>query len=447
MWYLLIKLFLRQRVTLLSFALLLTLGIASLFVGRQLLNRERENRENVTEMQRRHIEAQIAYHPDDLGLILYYLKFAYVNPPAPLAGLAIGQTDLNNNIQHVTILALEGQKYDTDLVNPMKLQVGNLDLSFVLIFLFPLVVIALSFNLWYEEVERGTWRILKIQGKSTWRFLLSKLVIRIALVLLTLLVLYALAIPILGLALDEALLSMVVMSVLYVLFWFMLSLLVVSMRKTSSSNAIVLLSLWLVLVILLPVGINNYVSSKYPIDEALTLSIKQRDEYHKRWDTDKQETMRKFVACYPEMKRYTVPDSGFTWGWYYAMQHMGDLESGKEKQAMLAKVRQRIELSNSIARWLPPVKMQLVMNELAGTDLGSYLRFLDATSTFHETKRLAFYPAIFEGLPASDIHWEKHNRPMYHKASSDYELRPSFLILLAICCLLGGVALYRLRSF
>lgn len=447
MWHLLIKLFLRQRVTLLSFALLLVLGLSSLVIGRQFLNTQERNQHAVAEMQERHIEAQMAYHPDDLGLVLYYLKFAFVNPLNPLAGLAIGQTDLNNNIQHLTILALEGQKYDTDLVNPTKLHVGNLDLSFVLIFLFPLVVIALSFNLWHEEVERGTWRIIKIQGQSSLRFLLSKFTIRVALVLLALLLLYIVAIPALGLDLSVPYLSMVAISVLYVLFWFTLSLLVVSRGWTSSVNAVVLLSLWLGLVVLLPVGINSYVSSKYPLDEALTLTIRQRDEYHKKWDTDKQATMRKFVACYPELSKYTVPDSGFTWGWYYAMQHMGDLESRHEQEAMLSKVRSREALSHAIADFLPPVKVQLVLNSLAGTDLAAYLDFLEATTDFHEDKRRAFYPAIFEQKPTASIDWQEHNRPVYHKAHETYSLGSVFCSLILTNILFVGLAILGLRRF
>lgn len=446
MYSLFIKLFLRQRATVLAFTLLLTLGISSIFVGRAFLNQQQRNVEDVAETQARHIKAQTEYHPDDIGLLLYYLKFAYINPVSPLAGLAIGQTDLNNNIEHVTILALEGQKYDTDLISPSKLQVGNLDLSFVIVFLFPLVIIALTFNLWYEEVERGTWRLIKIQGKSPFNFLITKLTLRITLVLLALVLLYAIATITLNFPLGGRLIMMLVISILYILFWFALSTFVVSFARTSSVNAVVLLSLWLGLVILLPVGINSYVTSKYPVDEALTLTIKQRDEYHKKWDTDKRATVEKFNACYPQYSHYEVQDSGFSWHWYYAMQHMGDLESRQEHEAMLKKIRQRESLTNTIAHYLPPVKIQLAMNELAHTDLSSYLDFLDATSAFHERKRLAFYNAIFDNAPASEINWVQH-QPETFSPNRQYSILHLVLGTSIITCILSILTYIRLRRF
>ena len=446
MYSLLIKLFLRQKVTVATFALLLTLGIASIGVGRQFLNQQERNIADVRVSQAEHIKSNISYHPDDIGLILYYLKFAFINPVSPLAGMAIGQTDLNNNIEHVTILALEGQKYDTDLISPSKLQVGNLDLSFVIIFLFPLVIIALTFNLWYEEVDKGTWKMIKIQGVSVFRFLMAKFLIRAMLVLLSLFILYALSIVILDLPLDSRFGTMVCLSVLYIFFWFTLSLFIVSLGRTSSFNAVVLLSLWLGLIILLPAGINSYVMSRYPLDEALSLTVKQRDEYHKRWDTDKQETMRKFNECYPQFAEYRVPDSGFTWHWYYAMQHMGDLESRAEREAMFAQVRKREELSRLIADFFPPIKVQLSMNELAQTDLSSYLDYLDATTLFHERKRLDFYPHIIKNSPASAIDWTQY-KPEFYKPQGTYNIFRMLggITILSLALIL--FAIYRLRRF
>lgn len=446
MYSLLVKLFLRQRITVWTFALLLLLGLSAIGVGRQFLNQQARNIVDIHTTQEHHISSNVKNHPDDIGLLLYYLKFAYINPVSPLAGVAIGQTDLNNNIEHVTILALEGQKYDTDLISPSKLQVGNLDLSFVLIFLFPLVIIALTFNLWYEEVEKGTWRMIKIQGRSVFRFLMAKLLIRLALVLSALLLLYAVAIVVLGIPLDARLGMTVLLGVLYVFFWFGLSLFVVSLKRSSSINAVVLLSLWLSLVILLPAGLNSYVMSKYPLDEAMSLTLKQRDEYHKRWDTDKQETMRKFNECYPQFAEYSVPDSGFTWHWYYAMQHMGDLESREERGAMLAQVRERERLSNSIADFFPPIKIQLSLNELARTDLSSYLDYLDATTEFHECRRLEFYPHIIHQSPASAVDWSQYKPETYERERA-YDAWGMLAGTVICTLLLLLLAIYRLRRF
>ncbi|WP_228426044.1 hypothetical protein [Chryseobacterium carnipullorum] len=61
--------------------------------------------------------------------MLYYLKFGLVNQTDHLNALSIGQRDVNPSIQNLTIRNLEGQKYDTDLQNPVSLLLGSLDLG------------------------------------------------------------------------------------------------------------------------------------------------------------------------------------------------------------------------------------------------------------------------------------------------------------------------------
>ena len=110
-----------------------------------------------------------------------------------MAGLSIGQADVNPVVKRITIKTFEAQKYDTDLVNPMNLQSGNLDLSFVLIYLLPLLAIVFTFNAISEETETGTWRLVAIQAKSKLGFVLAKLAVRLLLLFGMLVVLFVIA--------------------------------------------------------------------------------------------------------------------------------------------------------------------------------------------------------------------------------------------------------------
>ena len=76
-------------------------------------------------------------HNEDLGLLLYYTKFAFIHSLSPLGGLSVGQSDLNPTVKQLTIKTFEAQRFDTDLVNPSSLNAGNLDLAFVILFSFP----------------------------------------------------------------------------------------------------------------------------------------------------------------------------------------------------------------------------------------------------------------------------------------------------------------------
>jgi ABC-2 type transport system permease protein len=101
-----------------------------------------------------------------MGLLLYYFRFGLVNHTPNLAGLSIGQRDINPSIISVTIRNLEEQKYTTDLMNPMYQLLGNLDFSFVLLYFFPLIIIAFCFNIISEEKEEGTWSLLLTQAQN-----------------------------------------------------------------------------------------------------------------------------------------------------------------------------------------------------------------------------------------------------------------------------------------
>ncbi|QTE23554.1 DUF3526 domain-containing protein [Polaribacter cellanae] len=437
MYPLLIKQFFRSKTVLLAFGILMVLGFLSIGTGKQFLNQKQEVIAKTEVLQEKHIKKQTNLHKDDLGLLMYYLKFSFINPVNSLAGISIGQSDLNSHIQNVTILNLEGQKYDTDLVNPMKLSVGNLDISFLIIFLFPLIIIALNFNVLSEEEENGTWKLITIQGKSTFKFLLQKIAIRLIFVAIILGLLFFLAKIILGIPFNKPFLQIIIISYLYILFWFSICFFIILFKKSSNTNAIVLLSTWLVLVVILPVLVNNYITNKYPVEEAFTMTIKQRDEYHKKWDTDKRETLDKFYAHYPQFSHYKLQEEGFSWLWYYAMQQMGDDESKQERDAMYSKIEKRESLSKKIAQFFPPLQVQLSMNAIANTSLTDQVAFLNATTKFHEELRLQFYPKIFDKKAANSIDWKQY-KPVFYKSKTTFNLYDNILYMSCIILLLIG---------
>ncbi|QTD38360.1 DUF3526 domain-containing protein [Polaribacter batillariae] len=437
MYILLIKHFFRSKTVVLAFSLLMLLGMLSIGSGKQFLNQKKIAITKTIEQQKKHIKTQRKYNKDDIGLLSYYLKFSFLKPLEPLAAISMGQSDLNTDIQNVSIVALEGQKHNTDLVNPMRQQVGNLDISFLIIFLFPLVIIALNFNLLSEEEEKGTWKMIKIQSKSSFKFLITKLSIRLLFISMTLGILFLIASFILEIPFTESFLDIILMSYLYIIFWFALCFFVILLRKSSNTNAIILLASWLTLVVFLPIFINNYINKTYPIEEAFSMVIKQRDAYHKKWDTDKKETLNRFYEHYPHLKKYGYKTEGFSWLWYYAMQQLGDDDSKEEREALYNKIKKREALSKKMAQFFPPLQLQLSMNEIAKTSLTNHINFLDATVKFHEDIRLDIYPKVFEKHHPDTVDFEKH-KPKFFRAEDNFSLsKNSFstiLITLFLIC-------------
>lgn len=354
-----------------------------------------------------------------------------------ISAISIGQSDVNPPLQTVTIRGLEGQKYDADFENPSLLMSGNLDLGFVIIYLFPLVLIAMMFNLYSEEKEQGAWRILAAQTNAKMTFLLKKLSVRILFVLLVLVVLLLFAAAYLHIPMNANFWVLFIQSIFYLLFWSAICLLIVSFQKKSSFNALSLISIWVVLTILLPATVNNYVINTYQVPEALHAMLEQRDGYHEKWDLEKKAAMKGFLNEYPQYKDIPVPEDKFSWLWYYAMQHNGDMESFATSRDMKTKIEKRNAISEGVAFFVPTMHTQLSFNKLAGTNMIGHIHFLDVLTDFHSKLREGFYPKIFDDSSADAIDWQKH-QAKYVTLEPDFSwlllLLPTTIIVAVIAC-------------
>lgn len=428
---LLIKQLFRSKGLMIGLVILSITGLLSIYVGKVFVNGQQQIIELTEKSQEEHLQRHVEYGHGHIGLFLYYVKFGYANDRSPLAGLSIGQNDIRQAAQLVNIRNLEEQKNSYELMNPYFQLLGNLDFSFLLIYLFPLIIIALSFNLWSEEKESGRWPLLSVQSDSPNRIIGAKLLLRLVIILSIFFALLTIAILYLDLPLDSSLFIFTGVSVLYICFWFSLSWWVISLRKSSSFNAITLLIAWILLTTILPATANSVVLYIYPIPEAYATTIDSRDGYHTKWDQPKELAIAPFKKIYPEYQEYNHPeDASFSWFWYYAMQHMGDFESQEARQAMNEKLHKRNELTKWIGYFIPSVHTQLSMNAICRTDMTNYLNYLDGLESFHEELRLSFYPEIFEVTPIEDQNWEDFKLDYFadRRDLSVLMLLPLFLI-------------------
>lgn len=106
MLVLLFKNFIRSKGTKIGLLFLVFIGLISLLIGRQFQQKQQQNIVEATVYQKEHIARNAAFHKDEIGLLLYYVKFSLVNTTLPINSLAIGQRDVNPSIQSVTIRGL-----------------------------------------------------------------------------------------------------------------------------------------------------------------------------------------------------------------------------------------------------------------------------------------------------------------------------------------------------
>lgn len=410
--------FLRSRLAIVALAIILFTGCISIFTGKQHLKKQQRSIAMTELHQQQHIQRNVQYFQKEMGLLMYYLRFGLANEASALNALSIGQRDVNSGVQSLTIRGLENQRYDTDLFNPASLLAGNLDFNFVLIYLFPLLIIAFTYNLLSEEKEGGTWKLVSAQSARPVRVLWQKLLVRISVVMLALTVLLLIAAVAVPVPVNAAFGAAMMIAAMYLLCWFAISGWVISWQKNSNVNAAALLGIWIMLVFVVPGAVNNYLVKKYAVPEAMASVVEQREGYHEKWDLDQQPTLNEFFRHYPQFEKYGVPDSSFSWLWYYAMQQLGDDDAREHTDAMYRKLHQREDASASIARWFPTLHAQHQWNSIAGSGLRNQLLFLQRAAAFHEQKRLFFYPLIFENVPVSSVDWKQFRMEHFSEGTS-----------------------------
>jgi len=400
------KLFFRNSSSWIGIIVLLITGFAGLYFGKTFIDNQQAVIEKAAILQKKNTLSNIDHFGKDIGLLFYHNKFSFANAPNAWAAFANGQRDINPYLISVTMLGLEGQIYDTDINNPVSLLLGNMDLSFVFIFLFPLVIIAFTYNLLSEQKESGVWSLLRAQTNQSFQVIWQKFLVRVAVIFSVALLLLFVAILYLHLPVDFIFFSITTLIIFYLAFWFTVSFFVISLAKSSNFNASALVAVWVLICIVIPASLNLFLTRKYPVPEALQNVINQREGYHEKWDVAKEVTMKPFFEHYPELKKYPFPkDKSFSWFWYYAMQQMGDDQAIASRRAIENKLAARQRFTNTLAFFFPTIQTQLGINNMAGSDLNTHLDFQQAVRKYHEQIRLHFYPGIFlnKAIDSTDI--------------------------------------------
>jgi ABC-2 type transport system permease protein len=400
------KLFFRNSSSWIGIIVLLITGFSGLYFGKTFIANQQAVIEKAAVLQKKNTLSNIDHFGKDIGLLFYHNKFSLANAPNAWAAFANGQRDINPYLISVTMLGLEGQIYDTDINNPVSLLLGNMDLSFVFIFLFPLVIIAFSYNLLSEQKESGVWSLLSAQTNQSFRVIWQKFLVRVAIIFSVASLLLFVAILYLHLPVDFIFFSITTLIMVYLAFWFAVSFFVISLANSSNFNASALVAVWVLICIVIPASLNLFLTRKYPIPEALQNVINQREGYHEKWDMAKEVTMKPFFEHYPELKQYPFPqEKTFSWFWYYAMQQMGDDQARASRRAIENKLAARQRFTNMLAFFFPTIQTQLGINNMAGSDLNAHLDFQQAVRKYHEQIRLHFYPGIFlnKAVDSTDI--------------------------------------------
>lgn len=345
--------------------------------------------------------------PWHAGILAYQLWPSNVLPPAPLAATAIGQSDLLPTIveartQFDWALARE------EIENPTNLLTGRFDLAFVLVYLLPLLILGLSYNLLSGEREGGTLALALTQPLSLQVLVIAKILAR--------------ALPVLGVTIGATLFFLVLNGVeilsapgvtrtvlwlltvlCYSAFWFALAAWVNARGWSSATNAVGLAGAWISLVIIIPSLISACVSMVHPAPPRLeqTQAIQRANDHAIE---SGRALLRAHYRAHPDQKPKGGGDLKDYWTQRYAM----DAQIEAQLAPMLARVNQasarRLSLSQTLRFLSPALLTQSALNDIAGSGDARYSSFVRQVNDFRASWRAFFFPRIFRqtGLPSAE---------------------------------------------
>jgi ABC-2 type transport system permease protein len=323
-----------------------------------------------------------------------------VMPPAPLAALSIGQSDLLPYYFKVTSDAKENVTAGTELENPHRLLTGRFDLAFVLIYLYPLLVLAFSYNLLSAEKEQGTLSLTLSQPVSLATLAIGKLTLRFGLFLVTLAVLAGVAGAMAGIdftsdGVATRMLLWVGAVVAYGLVWFALAVLVASFGRPSSTNAMVLAALWLALVIFVPSFLNMGATTWYPVPSRVEMVQAVREASD---DANAQGAvlLSRYYEDHPEL---AVGGAEQAMNDFNVIRVAVNADVEAKVRPVLDRYEQQLAGQRRIVSGFrllsPAILMQDALNDLSGTGAVRHQHFLEQVGQFHERWREHFVPLIF----------------------------------------------------
>jgi ABC-2 type transport system permease protein len=330
------------------------------------------------------------------------LRYA-VMPPAPLAALAIGQSDLYPYYFKVSTNNRQSFVSSDEIENPVHLLAGRFDLAFVILYLFPLFILAFSYNLVSGDKESGTLALALSQPVSLHRIVLARVLLRAAFVI-ALTVLLSIAGVVLGGAnlTDESAIARlafwIAASVAYGAFWFALSIATNALGRSSATNAIALAGLWLLFLVVIPSVLNAAVKAVYPVPSRVELIQSMRVAGEEATRNGSQ-LLARFMEDHPELappqkKGEATHDYGTL---LVALNDATERSVQPVMDRFDAQVAGQQRIVDRLRYLSPAIVLQAAFNDLAGAGPSRYRHFLRQTEEYHRRWRDFFTPRILRG--------------------------------------------------
>ena len=371
-------------------------------------------------------------------------------PPTGLAAFSIGQSDIQLSYVPVSMNPTMDMTKENELENPINLMTGSFDIAFAVIFLLPIFILAISYDLLAREKERGTLAMILAHPVSLKELMASKIIARAGILLAGLLVLGLLALLAVGTNLGSAETwarfgLWMGATLLYALFWFAMAVLVNVYGKNSASNGIALAGAWLALVVVVPTLVSMLATTLYPAPSRMELTVAAREA---QTEAEKAYMARLSEYYYDHLEFVPEGDERAMDFLTVAMSNRNAIEKAvrplyDEFQSQLNKQESLVQRFQFIS---PAIMMQLALNEISGTSADRFEHFLNQAYDFRAEWSEFFTVKFLQRAPLTPEDYDQF--PVFEYREEPFgtlllRLVPSFLGMLTL--LTGAILIPFLR--
>ena len=234
----------------------------------------------------------------------YYLK-----KPSPAMVYSIGQAEQYGFYKKISV---RSSPYDSDMAaeiaNPERLQIGTLDFSFSLLFLLPLLLLILLYNLRSTEAEQGFLPLVEVQTASKNSWLLSRLAFYVVLCFISLLALLLYGASLTGVFENgiNAFVQMALLSSTYLLFWSFVYYLILRKGKSILGNTLQMIGLWMIFTFIIPAVVHQGISILKPVNLMTDFIDAERDQRWELYDQADSVIIAELLDLYPSIEQTPV---------------------------------------------------------------------------------------------------------------------------------------------
>ena len=312
------KHFIRSPFKVIALILYIIASVYGLHNGKNLYEKQSAELAKINEKAKEQILQNKAFYkeenpsPDDRPWVdlsipdwaIWYTIVYHLKAPSSALVYSIGQTEQYGFYKKVTYMS---SPYDSDMTkeiaNVERLGNNTLDFSFALIFLMPLILIILLYNLQSMEKEQGFIKLIEVQagGKSKWLLLRCSFYVILCLAVTIGLILYGSILTNVITKNLSAFIDVILYSFLYLLLWSILYFILLRSGNTIIENALKMAGIWLLATFIIPASVNQWISIEKPANLMTDFIDASRDKKYEIYNQSDSIKMAGLFDLYPEI--------------------------------------------------------------------------------------------------------------------------------------------------